>query len=111
MGDLILSNVPSQSDDSATSLPDDDNSLPIHPDLSPNNRDPDDLLMGKHECDRDCRESWVQDLSRFHHMVKLGEVPPGTKPTIHQPAYHHQGPQDKWYCVYAGKAVGIFNSW
>lgn len=93
-----------------------------HPDLDDPQNIPDELLthadikletllLGSHECDKGCGESWIQDLSRFVSMVKLDNTLPGTKPAIQQPPYHRLGESRKWYCVFRGRFVGVFNDW
>lgn len=99
-----------------------DNKPQPHPDLNNPQHIPDELLthadikletllLGSHKCNRGCGESWIQDLSRFVSMVKLDRVQPGTEPTIQQSPYHKPGASGKWYCVFKGKLVGVFNNW
>lgn len=111
-GNLRLRRASSYLEDGRTSLSEDDDPSLASLDLGHSSHDPDGPSASKHECNDGCgSESWIQDLSLLSHHVKLSEVPPGTKPIINQPTYHHQGSQGRWYCVYTGKAVGIFNDW
>ena len=103
------SDPPSSSDDD-----DDDDAeylLSPMPVPGPDDPTPEDALLGVHECQLRCGRTWIQDLLPLRRLVRIGNAPPGTQASIFQPSYHKQGPQGKWYCVYVGKTVGVFNDW
>ena len=110
--DLGPSSTSPLSDDSLMSSPEDEDDLLVASlTLGPSDHDPNQLLLGTHKCEHNCKELWIQDLSPLSHMVRLGDVPSDTKHSIHQPPFHKCGPKGKWYCIYSGKTVSIFNDW
>lgn len=110
-------------DDGPNPLPDNEPQPPPNPNdpqhisdellADPGNVQLDRFLLGRHACDQDCGKSWIQDLSSavLVRMVKLDGVAPGTLRAIQQPPYHRVGRQQKWYCVFRGRKVGVFNDW